>query len=57
MPAAIATTVRSCSAEPPVVLTNTGGFLDHVNRRVGGYNMAKRVAREALGIRGRWDLR
>lgn len=40
-----------------VVLTNTGGFLDHVNRRVGGYNMAKRVAREALGIRGRWDLR
>jgi CubicO group peptidase (beta-lactamase class C family) len=40
-----------------VVLTNTGGFLDYVNRRVGGYNMAKRVAREALGIRGRWDLR
>jgi CubicO group peptidase (beta-lactamase class C family) len=40
-----------------VVLTNTGGFLDYVSRRLGGYNMAKRVAREALGIRGRWDLR
>jgi hypothetical protein len=40
-----------------VVLTNTGGFLDFVNRRVGGYNMAKRVARKALGIQGRWDLR
>lgn len=40
-----------------VVLTNTGGFTDVVSRRRGGYNAAKRIARRALGLNGRWDLR
>jgi CubicO group peptidase (beta-lactamase class C family) len=42
--------------EAVVVLTNSGGFADVVLGRTGGYAMAKRVARRALGIRGRWDL-
>ena len=40
-----------------IVLTNTGGFLDLLSGRRGGYNMSKRVAQRALGIDGRWDLR
>jgi CubicO group peptidase (beta-lactamase class C family) len=40
-----------------IVLTNTGGGLDFVSDRLGGYNMAKEVARRALGINGAWDLR
>jgi CubicO group peptidase (beta-lactamase class C family) len=39
-----------------LVLTNTGGFSDVVSRRRGGYNAAKRIARRALGLNGRWDL-
>ena len=39
-----------------VVLTNTGGFADVLLGGTGGYAMAKRVARRALGIRARWDL-
>ena len=38
------------------MLTNTGGFADVVSRRRGGYNAAKRIARRALGVNGRWDL-
>ncbi|UCE84757.1 MAG: beta-lactamase family protein [Deltaproteobacteria bacterium] len=39
-----------------IVLTNTGGGLDFLSDRLGGYNMAKEVARRALGINGAWDL-
>jgi len=39
-----------------VVLTNTGGFADVVLGRHGGHAMAKRLARRALGLNGRWDL-
>ena len=39
-----------------VVLTNTGGFLDVVSTRTGGYNLSKQIARRALGINGSWDL-
>jgi CubicO group peptidase (beta-lactamase class C family) len=40
-----------------IVLTNTGGFLDFLSARTGGYNAAKQIARRALGIQGQWDLR
>jgi CubicO group peptidase (beta-lactamase class C family) len=39
-----------------VVLTNTGGGLDVVTGSLGGYQLSKEIARQALGIRGRWDL-
>lgn len=39
-----------------VVLTNTGGFADVLLGHRGGYVMAKRLARRALGLNGRWDL-
>ncbi len=39
-----------------VVLTNTGGFLDLVSPRTGGYNLSKEIARRALGINASWDL-
>lgn len=39
-----------------VVLTNTGGSLDLLTGRWGGYSAAKRIARRALGVNGRWDL-
>ncbi len=40
-----------------VVLTNTGGGLDNLIGNLGGYNLSKEIARQALGIRGTWDLR
>lgn len=40
-----------------VILTNTGGFLDFVSKRKGGYNFAKTVARDLLDLDGTWDLR
>jgi CubicO group peptidase (beta-lactamase class C family) len=40
-----------------VVLTNTGGGLDNLIGDLGGYNLSKKIARQALGIRGTWDLR
>jgi CubicO group peptidase (beta-lactamase class C family) len=40
-----------------VVLTNTGGGLDNLVEDLGGYNFAKKIARQALGIPGTWDLR
>lgn len=40
-----------------VILTNTGGFLDFVSKKRGGYNMSKAVARELLDIDGAWDIR
>ncbi len=40
-----------------VILTNTGGFLDFVSRKRGGYNMSKKIARLALGHEGAWDIR
>jgi CubicO group peptidase (beta-lactamase class C family) len=40
-----------------VVLTNTGGGLDYLSGSLGGYNLAKEIARQALGIQGTWDLR
>jgi CubicO group peptidase (beta-lactamase class C family) len=40
-----------------VVLTNTGGGLDNLSGNLGGYNLAKDIARQALGIQGTWDLR
>lgn len=39
-----------------VVLTNTGGSLDLLTGRWGGYAAAKQIARRAFGINGRWDL-
>ncbi len=48
--------VEPASGDALVVLTNTGGFLDFVSYRRGGYNAAKRIARKALGIHGRWDI-
>jgi CubicO group peptidase (beta-lactamase class C family) len=40
-----------------VILTNTGGFLDFVSKRKGGYNFAKAVARELMGVEAAWDIR
>ncbi len=40
-----------------VVLTNTGGGLDGLIGGLGGYSLSKEIARQALGIRGTWDLR
>lgn len=49
--------VEPVGGEAVAVLTNTGGFADVLSRRRGGHNAAKRIARRALGIAGRWDLR
>ncbi len=40
-----------------VVLTNTGGFADVVLDDRGGYVLARRLARRALALDGRWTLR
>jgi len=40
-----------------VILTNTGGGLDNLTGDLGGYNLSKKMARQALGVRGTWDLR
>lgn len=45
------------SGDGVVILTNTGGGVDAVLPRQGGYPAAKRIAAEVLGIAGRWDLR
>lgn len=44
-------------SDAAVILTNTGGGLDHVTGRHSGHEASKRIVRSLLRLDGTWDIR